>query len=298
MSARAEFAPSVGACASLACLLEATSPKLGNVHPRASFSDVEYGHFVTSALIIGPILDRAAQRGVGPTVREAVGATMRGVGANTNLGTLLLLGPLAAVPADQPLREGLAGVLAALGPDATADFYAAIRLASPGGLGAAAEADVTADAPPRLPVVEVMRLAADRDMVARQFTNGFLDVFDRCAAEIEEASRRGESLFDAILLAQLRLMALHGDSLIERKCGAETAQQAKARAAAVLQSRSEGADVFLRRCSELDAWFRADGHRRNPGTTADLLAAGLFVLLREGRLDLAAAIQTIRFYEE
>ncbi len=31
-------------------------------------------------------------------------------------------------------------------------------------------------------------------------------------------------------------------------------------------------------------WLRADGHRRNPGTTADLVAAALFILLVEGRL--------------
>jgi triphosphoribosyl-dephospho-CoA synthase len=33
--------------------------------------------------------------------------------------------------------------------------------------------------------------------------------------------------------------------------------------------------------AELDFWLRTDGHRRNPGTTADLIAAGLFVGLRE-----------------
>jgi triphosphoribosyl-dephospho-CoA synthetase len=29
--------------------------------------------------------------------------------------------------------------------------------------------------------------------------------------------------------------------------------------------------------------LRADGHRRNPGATADLIAAALFVALREGQ---------------
>jgi triphosphoribosyl-dephospho-CoA synthase len=35
---------------------------------------------------------------------------------------------------------------------------------------------------------------------------------------------------------------------------------------------------------ELDDWLRGVGHQRNPGTTADLVAASLFVLLRTGRL--------------
>ena len=44
--------------------------------------------------------------------------------------------------------------------------------------------------------------------------------------------------------------------------------------------------------AELDYWLRSDGHRRNPGTTADLVAAGLFVLLRDQRLN-----WPVRFYD-
>ena len=33
-----------------------------------------------------------------------------------------------------------------------------------------------------------------------------------------------------------------------------------------------------------DRWLRADGHARNPGTTADLVTACLFVALRERRM--------------
>lgn len=34
--------------------------------------------------------------------------------------------------------------------------------------------------------------------------------------------------------------------------------------------------------AELDAWLRAAGRGRNPGTTSDLVTACLFVALREG----------------
>jgi len=37
--------------------------------------------------------------------------------------------------------------------------------------------------------------------------------------------------------------------------------------------------------ADFDFWLRSDGHRRNPGTTADLIAAALFVLLRDGLID-------------
>jgi triphosphoribosyl-dephospho-CoA synthase len=52
-------------------------------------------------------------------------------------------------------------------------------------------------------------------------------------------------------------------------------------AAGVLAAGSPGDDNYLRALSEFDFWLRSDGHRRNPGTTADLIAAGLFVVLRD-----------------
>ena len=36
--------------------------------------------------------------------------------------------------------------------------------------------------------------------------------------------------------------------------------------------------------SDLDFWLRSDGQRRNPGTSADLIAAGLFAALRERKI--------------
>ena len=58
--------------------------------------------------------------------------------------------------------------------------------------------------------------------------------------------------------------------------------QSAARAQRVLDSGSPGDDAYDRELVELDFWLRSEGHRRNPGTTADLVAAGLFVALRDG----------------
>jgi triphosphoribosyl-dephospho-CoA synthase len=49
----------------------------------------------------------------------------------------------------------------------------------------------------------------------------------------------------------------------------------------VLQAGWPDTSVGRKTCQELDAWLRADGHRRNPGTTADLVAATLFAALRD-----------------
>jgi triphosphoribosyl-dephospho-CoA synthase len=277
---------SPGAAATLACLYEATAPKPGNVHPEASFDKTTtYGHFVRSAVAIGPIAEQAATVGVGQTVLDAVRATRACVGTNTNLGTVLLLAPLAAVPHGESLERGIGEVLARLTYGDTRAVYEAIRLAHAGGLGRAERGDVSAAPPPDLHLVEAMRLAAERDLVARQYTNCFADVIEGAAREIERGLAGGYSLSEAIVHAHIAQLAATPDSLIARKCGPDVAEEASRRAAKVLATGGPSDDGFRQALADFDIWLRADGHRRNPGTTADLIAAGLFVLLREGRLE-------------
>jgi triphosphoribosyl-dephospho-CoA synthase len=279
---------SSGAAATLACLYEATAAKPGNVHPGAAFDDVSYADFVASAVVIAPIFDQAPQRGVGRTVLDAVRATRAAVGTNTNLGTLLLIAPLSVVPPGQSLSEGVSKVLTGLTSEDTRHVYEAIRTSSAGGLGRAEKADVFADPPSDLTLVDAMRLAADRDTVARQYTNGFVDVFDGTAAWLAEALARNMPLGEAIVWAHIKQLAKRPDSLIGRKCGTQIAADATRRAVGVLESQNRGGPAFREALGDFDFWLREDGHRRNPGTTADLVAAGLFVLLREGRLNWSA----------
>lgn len=271
---------SIGSCATLACLLEATAPKPGNVHRGADFADMTFTDFVVSATAIGPLMERAAERGVGATVLEAIRATRQLVPANTNLGTVLLLAPLAAVPRPQRLHDGLPQVLAGLTARDAEDVYAAIRLAQPGGLGTTAEMDVAGTAPQNL--LEAMAAAAARDMVARQYAQGFSHVLHTVAPWIAEGCGAGWSLTEAVIHTQLRLLAAYPDSLIARKCGPEAAEMAAAMAQRVLNTGHPDNEDYVYELGELDFWLRCDGSRRNPGTTADLIAAGLFVVLRDG----------------
>lgn len=282
----------VGACVSLACAWEATAPKPGNVYRGADFEDLTYVDFLTSAAIVGPVLETAATTGVGATVLEAVGRTRAVVATNTNLGMLLLLTPLAAVPAEKPLTSGIQGVLDSLSQDDAEHVYEAIRVAQPGGLGKVDEADVTAGDAPQISLVEAMQLAADRDLVARQYTNNFQQVFE-LADSINNAVDRNGSLSDAIVHAFLQLLADHPDSLIARKCGREVAKEVSAQAAQVLSRGVPGESNYEQAVREFDFSLRTDGHRRNPGTSADLIAAALFVLLRENRLS-----WPVQFYRE
>jgi triphosphoribosyl-dephospho-CoA synthase len=275
----------LGTAATLACLYEATARKPGNVYPGADFDEqTTHAAFVASAIAIGPIVEKAPAAGLGQTVLNGVRATREAVETNTNLGTLLLVAPLAVVPREADLEPGVGRVLAVLTPDDTRATYEAIRLASAGGLGQTSEADIHDDPPPDLSLVDAMRLAADRDLVARQYTNNFHDVFG-VARFIEIGLTPQARLEDAIIMAYLKQLAAAPDSLIQRKLGPGAAEEASHRAQAVLLKGSVRSESFKNAAADLDRWLRADGNRRNPGTTADLVAAGLFVLLRDGRLN-------------
>jgi triphosphoribosyl-dephospho-CoA synthase len=276
--------PDAGLCAQIACLWEATARKPGNVHRFRDFADLSYTDFLLSAAALAPAMTAACQQRVGDTVRSAITATRRVVRTNTNLGMVLLLAPLAAVPPEQDLRNGVLRVLDGLDVEDARRVYEAIRLASPGGLGSAPEQDVRQE--PTLPLRQIMALAADRDLIARQYANGFAEVLDQGVPAIEAGLSATGSIEGAIVFGYLHLLASQADTLIARKRGLAEAEEASRRARDVVDAgwpqRREGW-VALRR---FDDWLRAEGHSRNPGATADLVAACLFVLLRENRIPL------------
>ncbi len=275
---------SAGRLAQVACLLEVTARKPGNVHRFRDFSDLHYMDFLLSATAIGGPLDRAEERGIGATVLAAVKATRRVVSTNTNLGMILLLAPLAAVPPPIGLAEGIQQVLAATTQDDARLVYQAIFLASPGGLGRVDEQDVAAV--PTMTLREVMALAVDRDLVARQYATGFQEVLQEVLPMIRAALQAGHLLETAIIAAFLGTLARHPDSLIVRKAGPEAARSASRQAAEVLQAGWPGTALSQHRLHELDAWLRSRANQLNPGTTADLVTAALFAALRDGTIQL------------
>jgi triphosphoribosyl-dephospho-CoA synthase len=271
---------SIGQCAALASIMEATAPKPGNVHRGADFEDASYPDFIVAATLVAPIIEQAVDRPLGRTILDAVQATRWAVETNTNLGTLLLVAPLAKVPRWVALETGIADVLAQLTPEDARDVYEAIALARPGGLGQVDEADVHGD-PPR-DLVAAMRLAAKRDLVAGQYAGNFHEVLRVVVPWLAGALGSCASLSDAIVHVHLQIMSEYPDSLIARRRGVEVAAQAAGMAARVLAAGRPRDDAYEDALADLDFWLRADGHYRNPGTTADMVTAGLFAALRDG----------------
>ncbi|GAA5504819.1 hypothetical protein Rcae01_00258 [Novipirellula caenicola] len=265
---------SIGDAVRWACVLEATSPKAGNVFPGRSFNDLTYRDFIIAAEIAAEAFAMPG-RHFSEMVLGAVRQTQHATNSNVNLGMLLLIGPIAEVAhrdVHADLQPAVATLLEGQNEDDAACIFAAIRSANAGGLGEVDELDVRDATTAGFDLLAAMRLAAHRDSVAYQYANGFKDLFTRIVPLVENAIQANGDILGGIADAHFDLLAQQPDTLIARKCGETVASEVQTRA-----SQLEKSDDTARQ--QFDAYLRSDGNRRNPGTTADLIAAALFVLL-------------------
>lgn len=265
-----------------ACELDVACAKPGNVSVASAGHGMHAGLFLASAQAsCEPLARRGAS--VGARIEAAITNTRAAVGCNTNLGIVLLCAPLAAAFEADPLPTSLPDfeasvqtVLRALSVKDACAAYRAIALANPGGLGKTESHSVGTT--PTIDLRAAMTLAADRDSIARQYTEDFGDVLGFGIATFHAALKRRAAsptaLADAVLLTWLGFLARWPDSHIARKHGNACAQRVSAEAAAWL---AQG-DARVCAPHALDGWdaaLKAGGI--NPGTSADLTVATLFV---------------------
>lgn len=300
-----------GSYITAACLLEAAAPKAGNVHPSASFHDMDYEDFQQSALAIGQLFDFGKCESIGGWVFDAVKETQDKIKKNTNLGIILLLGPLLFAAKQlgfqrhkayrDRLKLEVESKLSLLDASDSAFVYQAITIAKPGGMGSVEKMDIRQEPPRHLQ--KAMRLAAEWDDVAKQYATGFSDVFELSTRLDKYHHKTKLGWLGAIVVVQAERLASHGDTLIARKNDQATVQRVHQLANEVflmepLRSKAdarqkENRQVQAKKLSlnsveniidrkawdRLDDFLRGDGNRRNPGTTADLIAAAIFVSL-------------------
>jgi triphosphoribosyl-dephospho-CoA synthase len=254
-----------------ACRAELMALKPGNGHVPAAGHGMTVEDFLRSAEAAAAPLCRVSS-GVGARIRAAVEASWAAVPCNTNLGIVLLAAPIvaAAERGEGPLEPRLRTVLEALTVADAHEAYAAIRRANPGGLGEAPAQDVAA--PPSVTLLEAMRLAADRDLIARQYATGFADVFAVGVHRIAQARPLLDPEWTTTLVF-LDFLSGFPDSHIARKFGVDAAEAVRREAAELVQhlppARAEAFQVLL----DFDRSLKA--RNLNPGTSADLTVAAL-----------------------
>ncbi len=270
--------------------LESSAIKLGNVHPNASFHDLNYGHFERASAAIGQVIDQMRSASVGLLVLEATQKMMQVVETNTSLGTILLMAPLVVAWREASgisdsqgniearslaIQSALSGILSRLDASDAEQIYQAIRASKAGGLGSSDTMDVNGQAPMR--IQDAMQFASSWDDIALQYTTNFDLVFG-IARRLWLRKQATGDWQDAVRQIQLELLSERADSLIARKRGIEYAREIQSRAKSVLHSGDYGSPRFESAWLELDHDMRDGNHRGNPGTVADLIAAALFLL--------------------
>lgn len=262
-----------------ACETELRTFKPGNVSVHSEGHDMTVTDFrVSAAVSASPLCD--ASLGLGERIYRAIEATRRAVGCNTNLGIVLLAAPLIrayeSCEPDESFSQAVRRVLQDTTVDDAGWVYQAILLAQPGGLGSAPDQDV--NVAPTASLLSVMKLAQDRDSVARQYARSFEDIF-HFAIPLYHSHR---SLWDneewAVLAVYAGLLVEFPDSHVERKFGRlyNGWIADRMRLVGAMLSRPGKPHEVMRLLREVDREFKSRGI--NPGTTADLVVACLMAM--------------------
>ena len=304
----------VSSCLQLAILLEVSAHKPGNVNRTASFQSTQYEHFLASAVAVEPSFAHAAERGImvsegkiqlnelriGETIKDAIiNANAWQRGGNTLLGTVLLLSPIAAAAgitlaeggefSVSELRGNIQLVVESTTPSDAVTVYEAINIASPNGLvDKAPTLDVNDPSSKKkileekITLYEVFKISAPYDSISKEWVENYPITFETGLPYFTQQLKETDNLNTAIVHTFLKVLLTVPDTLIARKAGLDKAKEISEKAEEVLKL---GGMTTLHGKEELSAFdkeLRGPTNQRNPGTTADIIAAVLAISVLNG----------------
>lgn len=268
----------------LALHLEVSAtPTPGNVDRNRDTASLRFSQFQAGAMGARKGLDAIeAGASIGEGFERAVTGAVTEAGTNTHFGALLLLAPLVAATTEDEISETTINrVTTATSVDDAVAFYRAfdaapVAVPEPPQGWDALDVRRGSDAVPAvrerdLTLRDVLAKSASRDLNANEWTSGFPRTF-RTADRIAQDSG---SLEQRAARAHLAQLAAEPDTLIQTRHGEDVAAAVRERAAALHESEAsvDAISAFAEDLVEREI---------NPGTTADILAAGLYVALLRG----------------
>ncbi len=272
----------IAQCAELAMLIELSSdPKPGNVDRCHDFSDIGFRHFIVSAVSAYPVFRKAASKRIsfGRLLLEGVNAWKEwNISSNTHFGSLVLMIPL-AIAAGSPgdLKHEIAEVLKNTTVEDAVDFYCAFalagaRVADVSEFSLKDQAAATELRKQGKTLLDLMQLSQDHDLIAREWSTSYERLFRLAGQLAEEVQKYG--LNDGVARTYLAALAESPDSLVQAKFGRDRAMAVSLMASQALE------DETLESARKMD--FELLASDVNPGSTADLIAAALFISLLTG----------------
>ncbi len=279
--------------AQLALLLEVSAyPKPGNVGRRHDFKDTHYEHFLASSVAVYPVLREAAARGrckgggVGELIRRGVEESMEWQsGGNTHFGALLLLTPLAMAAGAcessgyKEVKRKAKEIMLSTSVDDAVEVYRAFPKAKVKVRTDVPELDVmdenslTVITEKKLSLYQILTISASYDLISRELVGGFEKTF-RYAPLLSDFAKE-MCINDAIAHAYLRFLSEEEDTFVKMKFGREKSKYVRERAKMIV-----GRGYELKAVEEFDEELIREGI--NPGSTADIIAAALFIAILGG----------------
>ena len=283
--------------AQIASALEVSGyPKPGNVHRTRNYDDMVFSDFIISGIVIGDTIrelalhvksiDELSDANLGKYILDAVAETNKWIANNTNLGIMMMCVPIAAAAAISDdfsqIRENVGKLMDATTVDDAVNLYDAINLADAGGMGDQDEFDVNSEkAKDELrannqTMYDVLKISAPWDRLARELTSkmpvSFEIAYPTFANFIKDCDDV-DKINKASVLTFMTLLSEVPDTLISRKYGDEVAEGVSKKAKELLAFKDD--DDFVEKLLEFDDYLYANKY--NPGTTADLTAASIFI---------------------
>lgn len=282
-------AEEIAKMAQIASALEVSGyPKPGNVHRTRDYEDMVFEDFIISGIVIGDAVREACSEVdienplLGKYILQAVAETDKWINNNTNLGIVMMITPIAAAAAISSsfdeIRENVKLLMANTSVDDACDLYDAINIADAGGMGNQDGYDVASDDAKnelrenKQTMYDVLKISAPWDMLAREMTSDMPAVFEIGYPAYHKLAQE-KSKNDSCILTFLTILSQVPDTLISRKYGADEAIKISMMTRDLLNLKDE--PDFKDKLKEFDEFLFKNKY--NPGTTADLTAASIFV---------------------
>jgi triphosphoribosyl-dephospho-CoA synthase len=302
----------IARCLELAILLEVSAHKPGNVSVVTNFESTRYEHFLASAVAARPSFEYAAEQGVAVSEGRisladvGIGQIIKNCvadinawqhGGNTLLGTVILLSPIAVAAGMSmaeddfeiaKLRENIELVVESTTPEDAVDVYETIKIAKPSGLGTAPKLDINDPTSTnrilgeKTSLYQVFRIAEKYDTICSEWVNNYPVTFDLAYPTLTKQIRNGDDLDVAIIHTFLRVLSECPDTFIARKTNFKTSREISLKAKQILELGGFETSSGRKSLSRFDQQLRKSSNLLNPGTTADIIAAALALVVLDG----------------
>ena len=268
----------------LVCYAEIDALKPGNVHKYSFGHGMTAKDFYKSANIISNYLTQKNSN-FGKKILKCVLEIKKEIKQNTNLGIILLLAPVISILLNdgildkKNLRKKISLLIKKQNIKDSSPIFKAIKIANPGGLGKSKNYDVRFM--PKIKLYNAMNYASKKDLIAKQYVTGFSDIFKIGIPAYKKFQSKWGNKSWVLTGVYLTFLKQLTDSHIERKKGKKIAKKVKIEAKKYYKLiKNEKNTKNIDKIKEKMLFFdkKLKSKDINPGTTADLTVATLFIV--------------------